>query len=70
MREGKFDPGKHKLTEALFATPQLETVLSRGVLLRPIGGPTRNRSTCPVAPSRALVDLLIPTEADGTGRSS
>jgi hypothetical protein len=58
VREGKFDPGKHKLTEALFATPQLETVLSRGVLrrgvlLRPIGGPMRNRNTCPVAPSRA-----------------
>jgi hypothetical protein len=39
--------------------------LSRRVSLRPARARCVTRSTCPVAPSHALVDLLIPTEADG-----
>jgi hypothetical protein len=66
VREGKFDPGKHKLTEGLFATSQLETMLSRRVSPRPSGGPMRNpQYLSGRAFARALVDLLVPAEPDG-----
>jgi hypothetical protein len=66
VREGTFVPGEHKLTEALFATPQLETMLSRRVSLRPTGGPMRTpQYLSGRAFARALVDLLVPAEPDG-----